>query len=103
MLRIAQLTNLIFSISSSGSQTRTWLEFDGLDTFVAVSLCNKFVGNTNNQFRQWTFDVTEIIRKCKGDAVLKLNFGSAPKIVLDIAKTGQGTFKARVIASTFRH
>ncbi|KAI1322767.1 glycoside hydrolase family 2 protein [Xylariaceae sp. FL0255] len=71
---------------TNGSQT--WLVFEGLDTFVEIQMCNTTVASVANQFRKFSFDVTNILRKCKADPILSLNFGSASKIVLDIAKTG---------------
>lgn len=65
--------------------TSTWLVFDGLDTFTTIEFCGQFVGTTNNQFRQWTFDVTDILQSCKGAPTLSLNFGSAPAIANAIA------------------
>lgn len=64
----------------------SWLVFEGLDTFCEIKLCNQTVGNTKNQFRKYTFDVSDILPKCSGDPVLSLNFGSASKIVLDISQ-----------------
>ncbi len=66
---------------------KSWLVFEGLDTFCEIKLCNQTVANVANQFRKFTFDVTDILPKCSGDPVLSLNFGSAPAIVLDIAET----------------
>jgi beta-mannosidase len=59
--------------------------FDGLDTFTTIEFCGEFVVTTNNQFRQWKFDITDILKNCKGDPTLSINFGSAPKIVDAIA------------------
>ena len=64
----------------------SYLVFNGLDTFTTIKLCNKFVGTTDNQFRQYTFDVSDIVSNCKGTPVLSLNFGSAPKIANQIAE-----------------
>jgi beta-mannosidase len=69
----------------------TWLLFDGLDTFASIELCGRHVASTNNQFRQWWFDVSEIVDgACGGEdgdggAVLSMNFGSAPMIADEIA------------------
>ena len=65
----------------------TWLVFDGLDTFTQIQLCNQTVGNTSNQFRQFYFNITDLVKQCDSP-VLSLNFGSATKIVLELAKTG---------------
>jgi beta-mannosidase len=72
--------------SDSSSTTSTWLLFDGLDTFASIELCGRHVASTNNQFRQWWIDVTEIVDgACANGAVLSMNFGSAPKIADQIA------------------
>jgi len=75
--------------NGSGSTTNTWLLFDGLDTFASIELCGRHVASTNNQFRQWWFDVSDIVDgACVGQsegAVLSMNFGSAPKIADGIA------------------
>ncbi|KAF7587182.1 hypothetical protein BBP40_007645 [Aspergillus hancockii] len=63
----------------------SWLVFDGLDTFTSVEFCGKHVASTDNQFRQYSFEVTQILKDCEGDPVLSINFGSAPKIVDAIA------------------
>lgn len=75
---------------STESDTQTWLIFEGLDTFAEVKLCDEVVANTNNMYRQYSIDVTDTLRKCSGSPDLSINFGSASKIVLDIAKTGPG-------------
>lgn len=63
----------------------TYLIFHGLDTFTSIEICNQHVASTNNQFRQYYFDVTRILQNCSSDPVLSINFGSAPNIVNDIA------------------
>jgi beta-mannosidase len=73
------------------SNSSTWLLFDGLDTFASIELCGRHVASTNNQFRQWWFDVSEIVDgACGGEdgdggAGLSMNFGSAPMIADEIA------------------
>lgn len=78
--KLAQLT-----LSRLDNATSTWLVFDGLDTFTTIEFCGQFVGTTNNQFRQWKFDVTDILKSCKSAPTLSLNFGSAPAIANAIA------------------
>lgn len=74
----------ISGLSSNASST--WLQFNGLDTFASIEFCGKHVASTNNQFRQWWFDVSDILDTCgEGDAVLSINFGSAPNIANEIA------------------
>lgn len=72
----------------------TWVQFDGLDTFASISFCGKFVASTNNQFRQWWFDVSSILKACPaGKEILSMNFGSAPIIANQIAnEPGQETW-----------
>ncbi|XHG08547.1 hypothetical protein AWENTII_011644 [Aspergillus wentii] len=68
-----------------GDYESSWLVFDGLDTFTSIEFCGAFIGSTDNQFRQWTFDISEVLRSCDRDPVLSINFGSAPDIVNQIA------------------
>lgn len=64
----------------------TWLRFDGLDTFATISLCGQYVAATNNQFRQYWFDVTDILSSCsESNTVIAIEFGSAPTIANEIA------------------
>ena len=78
----------------SRSAGSTWLRFDGLDTFASVTLCGQHVARTNNQFRQWWYDVTDIMSSCnESQAVLAINFGSAPTMANEIAnEPGQETW-----------
>lgn len=80
----------------SNTHSSTWLVFEGLDTFAHIELCGQEVANTANQFRQFYFDVSSIVSNCKNDLTLALNFGSASKIVLEIAKTGDGKLTLRL-------
>ncbi|KAJ5669754.1 Beta-mannosidase A [Penicillium macrosclerotiorum] len=64
----------------------SWLVFNGLDTFATIEVCGQIVGATDNQFRQYTFDISSALRQCKGHPALALNFGSAPKIADQIAQ-----------------
>jgi beta-mannosidase len=60
--------------------------FNGLDTFTTIEVCGQIVGTTDNQFRQYTFEISKALENCKGDPTLKLNFGSAPEIANAIAR-----------------
>ncbi|KAL9101422.1 MAG: hypothetical protein Q9163_003314 [Psora crenata] len=64
--------------------THTWLLFNGLDTFTSIEFCGEHVASTNNQFRQYFFDVTSLVHSCP-DPMLNINFGSAPSIANQIA------------------
>jgi len=71
----------------------TWLLFNGLDTFASISFCGQHVAAVNNQFRQYFFDVSEILLSCTEAPVLSMNFGSAPSIADAIAnEPGQETW-----------
>ncbi|KAJ5173277.1 hypothetical protein N7492_005870, partial [Penicillium capsulatum] len=69
----------------SSDATSSWLVFNGLDTFTTIHFCGQLIGTTDNQFRQYTFDISRTLAKCDGEPTLELNFGSAPQIVNDIA------------------
>ncbi|KAE8151409.1 glycoside hydrolase superfamily [Aspergillus avenaceus] len=64
----------------------TWLVFDGLDTFATVEFCGEHIASTNNQFRQYAFDISQVLESCDEDPTLSINFGSAPNIVNAIAE-----------------
>ncbi|KAK7959595.1 uncharacterized protein PG986_004449 [Apiospora aurea] len=61
---------------------QTFLLFQGLDTFTTIQLCGQHVAYTNNQFRQYHFNVTdrpqiaEAISKEPGQPDLPSNAGS---------------------------
>ncbi|KAL5429282.1 hypothetical protein PMIN06_012743 [Paraphaeosphaeria minitans] len=57
----------------------TWLVFNGLDTFTSIDFCGEHVAATNNQFRQYYFDVSALLQSCDSP-ILSINFGSAPII-----------------------
>jgi beta-mannosidase len=81
----------ILSISTDYDQT--WLLFNGLDTFASVSLCGQHVANTNNQFRQYYYDVSKILRACAPwDRVLSLEFASAPIVANELASKSEQTW-----------
>ncbi|KAJ6788821.1 hypothetical protein PWT90_02824 [Aphanocladium album] len=85
-----------------GEGLKTWLVFDGLDTFATVIFCDKVIGNAYNQFRSWQFDATSAMRSCKGPPILSINFGSTPNIANAInASEPQPWSKALVAAWTF--
>lgn len=81
------LPRLTEDCSARDNTLKTWLVFDGLDTFVTVKFCNQIIGTANNQFRQWNFDATSALAACEGAPTMSLNFGSAPKIANAINAT----------------
>jgi beta-mannosidase len=73
--------------------TTTWLLFNGLDTFTTIKVCDQQIAATNNQFRQYYFDVSRVLSSCSGKPALSINFGSAVNITADIAnEPGQETW-----------
>ncbi|PVI08499.1 glycoside hydrolase family 2 protein [Periconia macrospinosa] len=64
---------------TSKESNATWIVFNGLDTFATIQFCGQFIGTSNNQFRQYYFDVTDVLSACD-EPVLSINFGSAPII-----------------------
>lgn len=64
----------------------TFLLFDGLDTITTIWLCGQQIASTNNQFRQYFFDVTSALSSCpSGDPELLIQFFSAPGTAYNIA------------------
>ncbi|OAA59140.1 glycoside hydrolase family 2 protein [Niveomyces insectorum RCEF 264] len=43
----------------------TYLLFNGLDTFANVSFCGQHVATTDNQFRQYRFNITDHVAACR--------------------------------------
>lgn len=80
------LSGTLLTLNRSKGSKSSFVVFNGLDTFTTVELCGQIIGTTNNQFRQYTFDISDPLSNCIDNAVLSLNFGSAPKIVNDIAE-----------------
>ncbi|KAF2204863.1 putative beta-mannosidase [Delitschia confertaspora ATCC 74209] len=80
-------------ISRNASQT--YLLFNGLDTFTSIQFCGYHVAATNNQFRQYWFDVSDLLRNCssRGGPMIKIDFGSATVIANATAELpGQETW-----------
>ncbi|KAK3326011.1 glycoside hydrolase family 2 protein [Apodospora peruviana] len=65
----------------------TFLLFNGLDTFANISFCGQHVAYTDNQFRQYFFNVTDIFLSCEDAAIpeLRILFPSAPATAIAIA------------------
>ncbi|KAF7377988.1 Glycoside hydrolase family 2 protein [Mycena sanguinolenta] len=73
-------TRALTDLQLTGALTDTYLVFQGLDTFAHITLCNEVVGDTNNMFRQYIFDVSTILHGCRTTPELSINFGSAENI-----------------------
>jgi len=77
--------------------TKTVLLFNGLDTFADIFLCGRLVASTENQFRQYFFDVTDTLSSCNNNATtapeLRILFHSATAATSAIANmAGQETW-----------
>jgi beta-mannosidase len=87
------IANIITSDKTENGTT-TFLLFNGLDTVTSIYLCQQHVADTNNQFRQYFFDVTSILSKCTSlMPQLQLRFFSAPSTAnTTAAQSGQETW-----------
>ncbi|KAL7622809.1 hypothetical protein AAE478_006488 [Parahypoxylon ruwenzoriense] len=71
---------------STEENVKTFLLFNGLDTFADIRLCSQSVATTNNQFRQYFFEVTDILSGCQDRSPeLQVEFDSAPRVAEEIA------------------
>ncbi|KAI5286655.1 hypothetical protein KEM54_006612 [Ascosphaera aggregata] len=77
---------------------KSYLVFDGLDTFATVNVCNQVVGKANNQFRQFKFDITNALKSCKSSTPpIDIRFESAVTVAKQIAEQpGQEQWPAGV-------
>ncbi|TQV91793.1 beta-mannosidase precursor [Cordyceps javanica] len=89
-------SNPISGLSQDQSQS-TWLIFDGLDTYSTIKLCDKIVATTDNQFKQWSFDVTSVLSNCDSEPVLSINFGAVPTIINKLNASGIETWPPEVV------
>lgn len=60
-------TNLSGIDVDTSNSTTTYLLFNGLDTFTDIWLCGQKVASTNNQFRQYFFDVSSALSACSSN------------------------------------
>ncbi|KAJ4150084.1 hypothetical protein LMH87_010850 [Akanthomyces muscarius] len=75
----------------------TWLVFDGLDTYSTIKFCDQIVATTDNQFKQWYFDVTSVLAGCQSEPVLSINFGAIPAIINKLNASGIETWPPEVV------
>lgn len=66
--------------TAAGSNAATYLLFNGLDTIADIWFCGQKVASTDNQFRQYYFDVSAILQSCPtgSSPELLVQFFSAP-------------------------
>jgi beta-mannosidase len=102
-LRWVALANWTYSTTLNVPKygSSSWLLFNGLDTFSSIELCGQHVASTNNQFRQYRFDVTRILDGCKTTPTLSVNFGSAAKIAERIANEPGQESKSQLLECSF--
>ncbi|KAI9369333.1 glycoside hydrolase superfamily [Aspergillus egyptiacus] len=81
----------------------TWLVFEGLDTFASITFCGRHIANTDNQFRQYAFNISSALRDCTGGPVVSLDFASAPQTVSEIAQHPDSESWPVEFQSQFRH
>lgn len=76
----------------------TFLLFNGLDTFASITLCGQYVASTNNQFRQYCFNITDILSACNTSTPeLNIELAPAPATANSIAaQPGQETWPSGV-------
>lgn len=66
-----------FDFAKSGTKDQSLeLVFEGLDTYASISLNDKELGETNNMFRSWKFDVTH---RLEASNILEIRFRPAKK------------------------
>ncbi|WAR56586.1 hypothetical protein PtB15_7B435 [Puccinia triticina] len=57
---------------------RFYLVFNGLDTFCDIQVNGQRIGSTDNAFRSWVFDATQVIKSSQNQTIpLSLRFASA--------------------------
>lgn len=79
------LTGLQLGDGGSPSQVSTYLLFNGLDTITSVWLCGQKIASTNNQFRQYYFNVSAACPANATTQELLVQFFSAPGTAYSIA------------------
>ncbi|PLW41900.1 hypothetical protein PCANC_11039 [Puccinia coronata f. sp. avenae] len=78
-----------FQIETEGAWAeveRFYLVFNGLDTFCEIQLNGQPIGSTDNAFRSWVFDVTQVIKSSRSHTLpLSLRFASAYAVASKLA------------------
>lgn len=65
---------------------KTHLVFSGLDTYTGIEICRQHSANTDNQFRQYVFDVSTAMSSCKStEPELIIYLGATTNISAAIA------------------
>ncbi|PLW23510.1 hypothetical protein PCASD_12060 [Puccinia coronata f. sp. avenae] len=78
-----------FTIDTDGAWAeveRFYLVFNGLDTFCDIRLNGYHIGSTDNAFRSWVFDATQVIKSSRNQTLpLSLKFASAYAVASKLA------------------
>ena len=82
---LIHLSRLRLMLDRTNEQGSSWLVFEGLDTFATITFCEQHIASTNNQFRQYAFDISAALGACSGNPVIRIDFASAPQTVDAIA------------------
>ncbi len=72
-----------------------WLRLDAVDTFATVSLNGQVLGETDNRFRRWEYDVKRWLRR--GENELTLSFHPAKARAAEIARNYDHHFPMNVM------
>jgi beta-mannosidase len=80
------------------SDLTTHLVFNGLDTYGGIEFCGQHIANTDNQFRQYVFNISKALSSCKPlEPQLIVNLGATPNVSAAIAsEPGQETWPGAI-------
>lgn len=77
-------TTTLTGLQRTNTNATTYLLFNGLDTVADIWLCGQRIGSTDNQFRQYFFDVTSTLSSSScpvsNDPELRVQLFSAPGV-----------------------
>ena len=59
-------SDIFLSLRHNNGNQSTYLVFNGLDTYTSIDFCGHPIASTDNQFRQYVFDVSKALRSCRG-------------------------------------
>ena len=93
---------LFFAVNSTLlSKKSVNLVAQGIDTVSTVYINDKIVGQTNNQFVRYRFDIKSVLKS--GQNSIKISFESAPLYSLRKAKEFENKFKYIVFPGFVKH
>ena len=52
--------------------SHVWWECDGLDTYCKIWINGRLVGESNNAFRRWRYDIKNYIQKGRNECLIKI-------------------------------